>query len=165
MNNRTSDIISLEEAGTLAGAFRERVRRSPDRTAYLQHDGESGWCRYSWRETAGMAAAYQAALRAEGLEAGDRIAILCANRLEWVLFDQAALGMGLVTVPLYTNDRAENIAYILANAGVRLLVVENREQWLALSAIDRELTRLARIISIEPVGEDRGCPLSNSGSG
>ncbi|PUD98606.1 MAG: hypothetical protein C3L25_11790 [Candidatus Sedimenticola endophacoides] len=89
----------------------------------------------------------------------DRIAILCANRLEWVLFDQAALGMGLVTVPLYTNDRAENIAYILDNAGVRLLVVENREQWLALSAIDRGLTRLARIISIEPVGEDRGLPL------
>ena len=42
----------------------------------------------------------------DGLQPGDRIAIMCSNRWEWVICDQAAQGLGLVTVPIYTNDRA-----------------------------------------------------------
>jgi long-chain acyl-CoA synthetase len=35
----------------------------------------------------------------QGLEKGDRVAIMVRNCREWVVFDQAALGLGLVTVP------------------------------------------------------------------
>jgi long-chain acyl-CoA synthetase len=61
-------------------------------------------------------ARWRDALRAEGLKSGDRVAILLRNCPEWVIFDQAALSLGMVTVPLYTDDRADNAAYILQDA-------------------------------------------------
>jgi long-chain acyl-CoA synthetase len=45
------------------------------------------------------------------------------------MFEQAALGLGLVVVPLYVNDRPGNVAYILNDADVRLLLLENPSQW------------------------------------
>jgi long-chain acyl-CoA synthetase len=57
------------------------------------------------------------------------VAILLANSIEWVCFDQAALGLGLVVVPLYTWDSPENIAYILKDSGSRLLLTGKTAQW------------------------------------
>jgi long-chain acyl-CoA synthetase len=56
-----------------------------------------------------------------------------------------------VTVPIYTNDRPENIGYILQDAGVRLLLLENGEQWKELQQIRNQLAGLNRIVTIQPV--------------
>jgi long-chain acyl-CoA synthetase len=64
-----------------------------------------------------LAARWQAALRQENLHPGDRVAVMLKNCLEWVLFDLAALGLGLVTVPLFVKDRPENFAFILTETG------------------------------------------------
>ena len=40
------------------------------------------------------------------------------------MFDMAALGLGLVVVPLYTQDRPDNVAYILNDAGCKVLLFE-----------------------------------------
>jgi long-chain acyl-CoA synthetase len=98
---------------------------------------------------------WQAALQREDLRPGDRVAMMLRNSIEWILFDIAAQGLGLVSVPLYTNDRAENIGYILQDAGVRLLLLENSEQWQALQQISNQLAGLNRIVSlhkVEPMG-------------
>ncbi|MBA1332897.1 hypothetical protein QQ73_18140, partial [Candidatus Endoriftia persephone str. Guaymas] len=68
---------------------------------------------------------WRQALLQEGLEPGDRVAIQLRNCPEWVMFDQAALSLGLVTVPLYTDDRADAVAYILQDAVVKLLLVQD----------------------------------------
>ena len=51
------------------------------------------------------------------------------------MFDQAALSLGLVNVPLYTDDRPENIAYITDNAAVRLLLVQDAGRWRRLADV------------------------------
>ena len=58
------------------------------------------------------------------------------NSPEWVTYDQAALGLGLVVVPLYTQDRPDNVAYIIADAGCKVLLIDGPEQWSA--ALGRE---------------------------
>ena len=70
-------------------------------------------------------ARWQAALERDGLKAGDRVAVMLRNSPEWVIFDQAALGLGLVVVPLYTQDRPDNVAYILNDAGCKVLLFED----------------------------------------
>ena len=52
--------------------------------------------------------------------AGDRIALCVRNGVGWVAIDLAALGMGLVVVPLYVDDNAENVAWCVAHAEARL---------------------------------------------
>jgi long-chain acyl-CoA synthetase len=96
-------------------------------------------------------ARWQAAFQREDLKPGDRVALMLCNGCEWVCFDIAAQGLGLVTVPLYTNDRAEHIGYILQDAGVRLLLLENEQQWQDLQKIRNQLAGLNRIVSWERV--------------
>ena len=67
------------------------------------------------------------------------------------MFDQAALANGLVVVPLYTQDRAENIAYILQNAGAKVLLIGNQEHWDALHPVRDQLGFLSRIISLRHI--------------
>src|SRR5262245_14535017 len=109
MESFVTDIIAPDQVKTLSALFRERVRRMPDKIAYRQYDEErEQWFDTSWREMADEVGRWQVGLRACGLVRGDRVAVMLRNCREWVMFDQAALGLGLVTVPLYTEDRAEN---------------------------------------------------------
>jgi long-chain acyl-CoA synthetase len=50
-----------------------------------------------------------------------------------VFFDQAALACGLVIVPLYTDDRPDNIAYIMSDAAVKMLLVQDAAVWKRLA--------------------------------
>lgn len=148
----SDDVLAYKPDRSIPAAFSERVRRSPGTVAYLQYDdGQQQWIEYSWRETADAVSRWQQALLQEDLNEGDRVAILLRNSWEWVLFDQAALGLGLITVPLYTNDRPENIGYILEDAGVRLLLIEGNDQWSMLQEIREQLQKLDRIITLLPV--------------
>jgi long-chain acyl-CoA synthetase len=146
------DNITAEEAGTLAGLFRERVRRTPDLPACRQYnEATATWEDTSWQDMGKHVARWQAAMVTENLQPGDRVAILLRNCREWVMFDQAALGCGLVVVPLYTDDRPENTAYILNNAGVKLLLLQGKEHWQRLLDVHDQLGGLLRILTLEPV--------------
>lgn len=141
------DVISIESAQTLDGLFSERVTRSPQKLAYRDYDTVTEqWRDYSWADMARSVARWQAALAREELSPGDRVAIMCRNCPQWVAFEQAALGLGLVVVPLYTEDRAENAAYCIENAGVKLLVVEKTTQWEAFLPIQSQLNSVLRIV-------------------
>ena len=160
MSKARADFISADTAGTLAGLFRERVKRTPDKIAYRQFDENSKqWFDTTWQEMATEVARWQDALAKEGLERGDRVAVLLRNCREWVIFDQAAHGCGLVIVPLYTDDRPESAAYILNHSGAKVLLLQGEEQWQGLLNVHDELTGLVRIVTLEPVsvpaGEDR----------
>ncbi len=66
----------------------------------------------------------------------------------WVMFDQAALGLGLVSVPLYTSDRPDNVAHILRDCGARLLLIDSAEHWPPLQQACQGITSLSRVVSM-----------------
>ena len=146
------DLITPEQAGTLSGLFYERVQRSPDKVAYRYYDSSTEtWNDLTWSDAGSQVARWQAALTAENLQPGDRVAVIMQNCPEWVMFDQAALANGLVVVPLYTQDRAENAAYILDNAGVKLLLIGGQEHWDGLQPVREQLGFLTRIVSLSHI--------------
>ena len=148
MNHNT---INLNEVSTLDGLFRERVARTPELPAYREYDLETDeWRQSSWGEMAQQVARWQAALASESLQRGDRIAIMLANSRAWVCCEQAAMGLGLVVVPFYTNDRAENVAFILQDAGIKLLICGGDEHWQQLEPIHAQLDGLLRIVTVTP---------------
>jgi long-chain acyl-CoA synthetase len=156
VNRWSEDLISIERASTLDGLFYQRLRRSPDRTAYQWFDRASdGWQRISWRETADQVARWRAALSAEALSPGDRVAVLLRNCPEWVIFDQAALSLGLITVPLYTDDRADNAAHILQDADCKLLLIQDANRWKRLAPAIGEAIYPARVVILEDGEQSR----------
>lgn len=147
-------IISAEQAKTLDGLFAERVRFTPQDEAYRYfNDQHDAWEAYTWAQINTQVACWQAALEKENLSPGDRVAIMMRNRPEWVMFDQAAMGLGLVVVPFYVEDRADNISYMLADAGIRLLLLEKVDQWQEVCAASNSVKSLQRIVLIDPNGK------------
>ena len=99
-------------------------------------------------------ARWQAALMKESLAAGDRVAVMMKNCPEWVMFEQAALGLGLVVIPLYTDDRVENAAYVINDANVKLLLLDNSHQWQQFLTIHNEIEGLQRVLILRPFEPD-----------
>ena len=149
-NKDVSHVIPMAAAVTVDGLCRERVKRTPDLVAYKAYnDQHRNWRDYSWAQIDRQVARWQAALERDGLQPGDRVAVMLRNSPEWVMFDQAALGLGLVVVPLYTQDRADNVAYILNNAGCKVLLLEGDEQWQSLRDVAGDLRGVLRFLSVK----------------
>lgn len=135
-------------------SFLKAQLATPERALYRQYF-EGVWRDIPARELAAYAARWQAFLRTEGLARGDRVALCLKNSIHWVAADQAALGLGMVVVPLYADDNPENVAWCLQNSGARLLVAESSRMAAALARA--EGARLPRILclSTDPGSTDQ----------
>lgn len=152
MPDNQDHIITPEQAITLHGLFIERVKRTPEAIAYRYFDtNENTWLSMTWAQARNQTARWQAALMREGLAVGDRVGIMLRNCPQWVLFDQAALSLGLVVVPLYTEDRQDSVAYIINDTGVKMLLFENAEQWQELRSVCARLPCMQRMISLDKI--------------
>jgi long-chain acyl-CoA synthetase len=152
-------VISRESARTLDGLFRKRVERTPDLVACRHYNEKhQSWRDYTWGHLGHQVKRWQLALERDGLRPGDRVAVMLRNSPEWVIFDQAASGMGLVVVPLYTQDRPDNVAYIICDAGCKVLLFETLEQWQSMREVRDQLGSLTRILAVNPGVDDAAEP-------
>jgi len=152
------DVIQLEPGMTLPGLFLERVRRSPQRIAYRSFDkAHRVWHELSWQQMENRVQQWIAALQGESLALGERVALQCRNGINWVIFEQAALRLGLVVVPIYVEDRPQNILHVLRDSGARLLLVETLFQYKRLPEQLLKSTDLQQVVVINPLpGQQAG---------
>lgn len=152
------DVINTGEVSTLDQLFRERVRRSPDKIAYTQFSQQKQqWQEYTWSNIAEQVERWQVALNQEKLEKGDKVAIRFKNSIEWVIFDQAALRLGLVVVPLYIADRPDNVSYVLHNSHAKLVLLGTQAEWQDIADSGDDLSAIKRVVCLSD-------SLSNVGS-
>ncbi|MDH5395030.1 MAG: AMP-dependent synthetase/ligase [Gammaproteobacteria bacterium] len=148
-------LIPCNTAGTLDRLFRIRCLTSPDRLAYRYFDRETKtWPEVTWKDMADLTSRWQQGLQQENLAKGDRVAVQLKNSIEWVAFEQAALGLGLVIVPLYVDDRPDNVAYIIHDAGIKTLLINDTKQWQELSVHITEDSPLKRVVVLNSDDED-----------
>jgi len=107
----------------LAQYFRQHLA-TPDKVLYRQYTRER-WRDVNVAELGDRIGRWQAALRSLGLAPGERVALCLRNSVDWVAVDLAALGLGLVIVPLYVDDNPDNITWCAINAEARMLLVES----------------------------------------
>ena len=130
-------LTPVHDAMTCPWALAERVRTSPDALLISRKSSVGG----RWREMSARAFHDQvrqvaAGLAARGLGPGDAIGIMAHTSYEWTLIDFAAWEAGLVVVPIYETSSAEQARWIITDAAVRLVVVED-------AAMETVLTTLA----------------------
>ena len=121
----TELLVPVHKGMTTPWALAERVRRNPD-GGLIARKSPLG---RRWREMSASAFRTQvrevaAGLVARGLQPGDAVGIMSHTSYEWTLLDFAAWEAGLV-VPVYETSSAEQAQWILTDAGVKLIVVEN----------------------------------------
>jgi acyl-CoA synthetase (AMP-forming)/AMP-acid ligase II len=82
--------------------------------------------RLSYQQLLDAAAALAAGMAAAGVRAGDRVAMLLGNRIEFVLTLFAAARLGAIAVPLSTREQTPGLSYMLQHCGAVLLVHAGR---------------------------------------
>ena len=140
-----ADIVSLAA---------ERYGEQP--AARFKRDGE--WSELSYVELAETVSEIARGLIDLGLEAGDRVALLCTTRLEWSLVDFGITSAGAVVVPIYPTNSPDECAWVASNSESRFIVCEDASQVAKIVAVRDQLPKLEAIISIEPA--DDAMPVS-----
>ena len=102
-------------------AFEASAARLGDDVAIRTADDAVAW---TWDELAERVKRLAGGFAALGLEKGDTVALLLDNRPEFIPLDLAAISLGGVPFSIYQTSSPEQIAYVVADAGARIAVVE-----------------------------------------
>ncbi|HKY78124.1 MAG TPA: AMP-binding protein, partial [Acidimicrobiia bacterium] len=114
--------------------------------------GASGWEATSWKTYADEVRRAGTALMALGVEAGQPVCILGANRPEWVIFDVGAMAAGAIPAGIYTTSSPQECAYILNHCEAPVILVENEAQWQKIAAVRDELPHLRHVVMMRGGG-------------
>jgi long-chain acyl-CoA synthetase len=90
------------------------------------------------------------AIRDAGVEAGDRVALVSHNSIDWVVCDFATLFAGCIVVPIYPTQALDHTAYILEHSGARLIFVDGAE---TLARLRETNVALPRVVVLNSSGE------------
>jgi len=114
--------------GNLVEMLHRTVQKFPNKTAFLwKENGIYNSMTYGtfWEKIFHAASAFHHL----GIKADDKVAILSNSNPMWGITDFALASIKAVSVPVYPTLPANQIRYILENADVRAIVVENEEQY------------------------------------
>lgn len=104
---------------TLSAMLTRQAERHGERV--LVGAGEAAWTYVQTREAAARLAG---TLREAGIRCGDRVAVICSNRIEFLEIVLGCGWLGAVAVPINVASRGPQLQHILSNCGARLLVME-----------------------------------------
>ena len=142
------------DASTIAEAFRITVAQRPDEVAVRTKDDE---VTLTWQQLQDRADALAGGLAGLGLQKGQCVAILLANRPEFHLVDLAVMEVGGTPFSIYPTYAPGQIAYVVQDADARILVTEPGFLDNVLAARE-ELPDLEHIIVLDTGGDaPEGC--------
>ncbi len=136
----------LQEEKHLALMVRTRVNRWKGSKIAVRHKPYGAWISYTWADFGEQIDDAAKGLLAFGVKETEMVGIFSNNRVEWSIADLAALSIRAVSVPIYGTDSREEAEYIVADAGIRVLFVENQDQYDKARAILDTSTVLEKII-------------------
>lgn len=84
-------------------------------------------------------------------EGRDKIAILCKNRPEWVMLDLAVQQIGAILVPIYPTINVNELEFVLKDAQVKIVFVNDEELFLKVLSLKERLPSLKNIYTFEHV--------------
>src|ERR1700730_9631842 len=138
-----------EQFATLAHAFDHQARKYGARTL-LKQKRDKVWRDFSWTAIADAAAKLRAGLIKMGIKPGDRVAILSDNSPQWVIVDQAVLGLGAVTTPLYTTSGSEEHRHVLGDSGARIIAANGDDMVKKVIELGGSIPGIEGIIALHP---------------
>ena len=143
--------FTVDEHDNVAGVVFSHERDDPGHVIF-QRLTDGVWTDVTCAEAAAQIRAAALGLIAEGVQPGDRVAILSATRYEWVILDYAILSVGAVTVPIYETSSAEQVRWVLEDSGAVLAFTETDAHAQMVTELHAELPALRKVVRIESAG-------------
>jgi long-chain acyl-CoA synthetase len=147
MNQHATPSLPILAYGheTAPKLFRARCQQWAASPA-LRHKKKGIWSSVTWAGYYDNVRAVGLALDGLGLKRGDAIAILSENRPEWLYADLGAQCMGILSTGVYPTASPEQVQFILNDARVSVLFVENQEQFDKVVAVRHLCPTLRHIV-------------------
>ncbi len=142
------EVTSVGAHNTPQKLFRARCREWAGLPA-LRHKKKGIWSSATWAEYYNRVRAVALALNGIGVQRGEAIAVLSENRPEWLYADLGAQCMGILSTGIYPTASSEQVQYILNDASVRVVFVENQEQYDKVDAVRANCPALTHIVITE----------------
>ena len=132
-------------AATIAEAFRITSANRTDEVAVRTKGDEVSW---TWGELRDRVDALAGGRAPQGLQRGEPVALLLANRPEFHLCDLAAMTAGATPFSIYVQYTPEQIRFVVSDAGARILITEQQLLDGVLEA-RKELPELEHVIVVD----------------
>lgn len=139
---------------TLVGLFDESTRRHAARPLFgtKAADGTWGWQTYG--EFRQMVDKLRSGLSAAGIQAGDRVAIIANNRVEWAVGAYATYTLGAAWVPMYEAQQDKEWAYILGDCQAKAVFASTEVIARRLNELKAELPALEHVFCFDAPASD-----------
>jgi long-chain acyl-CoA synthetase len=141
---------------SLVELFEVSCRKFSQRELFgSKRQGRWQWITYAqFRE---QVDAFRGGLAQLGVEAGDRVAVLADNCVEWATAAYATYGRAACFVPMYTAQSKEEWAFILRDSGAKVAIAADPKLHQQLKALQADLPGLKHVIGV-------GLPLTSEES-
>lgn len=147
------DLSKIENrSSSVPKMFVERVASTPHAEAF-RYPSNGGWASVTWRQIGDRVELIAAGLIALGIQPEERVALASGTRYEWVVADFGILASGAATTTVYPTTNAEDVAYIVANSGSRIVIAEDQTQVDKLRSRRDELDAVEKVVIIDGSGD------------
>ena len=147
----------MKEPTRLFDCIQYHLERTPlDDMLAAKENGQ--WKKYNTREVDELVNKLSAGLMLMGFGAGDKtdegrdkIAVLSKNRPEWIILDLAVQQIGAVLTPVYPTISINELEFILTDAKVKLVFVNDEDLYHKVLSIQERVPSLQQTFTFEQV--------------
>jgi long-chain acyl-CoA synthetase len=141
----------MPDLTTLPRLLQRNARELADRPAMREKD-RGIWQTWSWRQYHDQVRDLALGLASLGFRRGDRLSVIGDNRPRLYWAQVAAQSLGGISVPVYQDSIAKELAYVWNHAEVSVIVAEDQEQVDKVVALRDELPSLRLVVYDDPRG-------------
>ena len=134
--------------GTLNTLFFDAIAQY-DRPQAMRYKHNGAYTPISHKEIERRVRHVALGMAAAGAKPGDRVAILSENRPEWAICDYACLTSGVTDVPLYPSLPADQLPYMLNDAGAVAIFVSTAAQAAKIAEIRSHLPAVKTVCAFD----------------
>ncbi|MSS83982.1 long-chain fatty acid--CoA ligase [Actinomycetaceae bacterium WB03_NA08] len=143
-------LIEVDDNDSIPALVFKRATERPKQIIAEKRAGVGHWQEVTAGEFVSHVKELARGMYGLGVRKGDSVAILAATSYEWAALDVAILSLGARTVPIYESDSAVQIAHILRDAHVTLVVTQTAQQADLVASVRTDSVK--DILSIDRAG-------------
>ncbi|HET7397443.1 MAG TPA: long-chain fatty acid--CoA ligase [Intrasporangium sp.] len=147
--NVVAPLAPTTTEGSLADLPFRNAAQAPATPAFSIKGADGTWTSLTWPQFAADVTAVAKGLVAQGLEPGARVGLMSRTRYEWTLLDFAIWVAGGVVVPIYETSSAEQVEWILSDAGAQTVFVESGQHRDLVDQVRAGLPALEEVCTID----------------
>jgi long-chain acyl-CoA synthetase len=137
-------IVPAPTSGSLVDAIVENADQAPHRMALSVHRG-GAWVGVTSQQFLDQVKAVAKGIVASGVEPGQRVGIMSRTRYDWTVADYAIWYAGATGVPVYETSSAEQVQWILGDAGAVGVFLESAKNKAVFDEVSHDLPDCSRV--------------------